>query len=173
MKIRKFPIFMWGMAILSGVLTAIFAFLPMQALAITCGTFFYHFAMRLVVGAVVPNRFDPEHAWFRQRNFEGKVYKFLRLRRWKGKMPTYDPRIFSTQFYTPAEIAKNMCQAEIVHEVIVVLSFIPLLFSLIWGEVWIFFGTSVAAAVIDLVFVMLQRYNRPRLLKILQRRQVL
>ena len=170
MKKRTFPIFMWGMAILSGILTVIFALLSVKAATITSSTFFFHFAMRLVVGAVVPNRFDPEHSWFRQKNIEGKVYKFLKLRRWKGKIPTYDPRLFSTRYYTPAEIARNMCQAEIVHEVIIVLSFIPLLFSLIWGEFWIFFGTSVAAAAIDLAFVMLQRYNRPRLLKILQRR---
>ena len=173
MKIRTFPLIMWGCTIMFGVLTVIFAVLSMKALAITCGTFFYHFAMRLVVGAVIPNRFDPEHVWFRQRIFERRVYKFLKLRRWKGKMPTYDPRLFSPQHYTPTEIARNMCQAEIVHEVIILLSFLPLLFSFVWGEFWVFFATSAAAATIDLVFVMLQRYNRPRLLKILQRRQVL
>ena len=173
MKIRSFPTFMWGMAIVSGILSVIFTLLSVKAVAITCGTFFYHFAMRLLVGALVPNRFDPEHAWFRQRNFEGRVYKFLRLRRWKAKMPTYDPRLFSTQCYSPAEIAKNMCQAEVVHEVIILLSFVPLLFSLLWGSFWVFLITSVIAAAIDLTFVMMQRYNRPRLLKMLQRRHVL
>lgn len=169
MNIRKFPLFMWSIAILSGVLTVVFAVVPIRALAITCGTFFYHFAMRLAVGAVVPNRFHPEHAWFRQTKIEGKVYKFLKLRRWKGKMPTYDPRLFSKQYYTPEQIVRNMCQAEVVHEIIILLSFIPLLFALLWDSFWVFFFTSVAAAAVDLVFVMMQRYNRPRLLKLLQR----
>ena len=170
MNIRKFPLFMWSIAIVSGILTVIFALLSMKTVAITCGTVFYHFAMRLAVGSIVPNRLDPEHPWFRQTKFEGKLYKRLKLRRWKGKMPTYDPRLFSAQYYTPEQIVKNMCQAEVVHEVIILLSFIPLLFALLWDSFWVFFFTSVAAAAVDSIFVMMQRYNRPRLLKLLQRR---
>lgn len=163
---------MWCIAIVSGVLTVVFAVTAkdsVSSLAITFGTVFYHFAMRLAVGSVVPNRFDFNHLWFRQSAFEGKLYKLLKLRRWKGKMPTYDPRLFSTQYYTPEQIAKNMCQAEVVHEVIILLSFVPLLFALLWDSFWVFFSTSIISAAIDCVFVMMQRYNRPRLLKLLQR----
>ena len=173
MKIQKFPLFMWCTAVLSGVLSVIFFLTETNfspALAITFGTVFYHFAMRLLVGALVPNHFDPQHTWFRQRDFERNLYKLLGLRRWKNKMPTYDPKLFSVQHYTPEQIVMNMCQAEVVHEVIIIFSFVPLLFSLIWGRFWVFFITSVCAAAVDLIFVMMQRYNRPRLLKLLNRR---
>lgn len=77
-------------------------------------------------------------------------------------MPTYDPRLFSMQNNTMDAIVSHMCQAEVVHEIIIVCSFLPLLFSLLWGSFWVFFITSVLAAAIDTSFVIMQRYNRPR-----------
>ena len=61
-----------------------------------------------------------------------------------------------------------MCQAEIVHEVIVVLSFLPLLAAIPFGAFPVFLITSLLAAMYDLTFVIMQRYNRPRILKYLQ-----
>jgi len=133
--------------------------------AITFGTTFYHFAMRLLVGALVPNRFDYEKRWFRVSTLETALYRRLGLKRWKGQLPTYNPRLFSLEENTPEQIVCNMCQAEIVHEVIIALSFVPLLFSSVWDSFWVFLITSVLAAGFDLLFVMLQRFNRPRMIK--------
>ena len=85
-------------------------------------------------------------------------------------MPTYDPRLFSLKENTLDEIVNNMCQAEVVHEIIILLSFIPLLFSMVWDAFFVFLITSLLAALLDLSFVMMQRYNRPRILRLAQKR---
>ena len=84
-------------------------------------------------------------------------------------MPTYNPKLFSLQENSLEEILCNMCQAEVVHEVIILLSFVPLAFSLVWDSFFVFLITSVLAAGFDLLFVMLQRFNRPRVAKLARR----
>lgn len=86
-------------------------------------------------------------------------------------MPTYQPESFSLQKHTPAEIAQAMCQAEVTHEIIVALSFLPLLMAVPFGDFWVFFLTSLAAAGFDLLFVIIQRYNRPRILALIERQE--
>lgn len=51
------------------------------------------------------------------------------------------------------------------HRIIMVLSFVPLLFIIPFGEPAVFAITSVAACLIDCTFVIIQRYNRPRVLR--------
>lgn len=157
------------------VLTALgYAFLStgwLLTLAICFGTTFYHFAMRLLVGLLVPAHLDHRHSWFQPKAFEAPLYKRLRVKQWKDRMPTYDPRLFSLTENTLEDIIGHTCQAELVHEIIVILSFLPLLFSLIWDSFPVFLITSVLAAAIDCLFVVLQRYNRPRLVKILTKQQ--
>ena len=143
------------------------------SLAITAGTTAYHFVMRLavgwLVGLTVRGRLDPDSFWFRQRYFERKLYRTLRVRRWKGKMPTYDPRKFSFELNTPKQIIQNSCEAELVHEIIVAASFLPLFASLVWGALPVFLITSIFAAGVDSCFILMQRYNRPRLQQYLKR----
>jgi hypothetical protein len=161
-------------ALLGSLLCALFALLYhffkndiVLALAITAGTTAYHFLMRLAVGWLVSftarDHFDPNNFWFRQRPFERRLYRTLRIRRWKDKMPTYDPRKFSLEQNTPEQIIQNSCEAELVHEIIIVASFFPLFAALLWGALPAFLITSLLAAALDCCFVMMQRYNRPRL----------
>ncbi len=63
----------------------------------------------------------------------------------------------------------NMLQAELVHRIIMVLSFLPLLLIIPYGVPGIFIATSAAACLLDLIFVMIQRYNRPRIVRLLKR----
>ena len=139
--------------------------------AITFGTTFYHFAMRLVVGSFIPNTFDHRKDWFQPKAFEAELYRRLQVKKWKNHIPTFDPRLFSMQDNTPTAILAHMCQAEVVHEVIIVCSFLPVLFSLIWSSFWVFFITSVLAAEIDTSFVIMQRYNRPRVERLITRQK--
>ena len=67
------------------------------------------------------------------------------------------------------EIAQAMCQAEVVHEIIFLLSFAPIGMIPTFGAAPVFIITSLLAACIDLAFVILQRYSRPRILKISRR----
>lgn len=143
-----------------------------KAFAITFGTMLYHFAMRLAVGyamLLVPRRFDADKGWFAERKWEKKLYAFLRVRRWKHKVPTYNPEDFDLDRHTLPEIIQTMCVSELVHEVIWILSFVPLLFAIPFGEFFVFLFTSLAAAAVDSVFVILQRFNRPKVVKLSRR----
>jgi len=142
--------------------------------AITFGTFFYHFAIRLLVGHVIDrvmgNRANLSRKWYQLKPFEVSLYKVLKVKKWKGKMPTYDPSVFDPKRHSWAEIAQAMCQAEIVHEVIVIFSFLPLLAAIPFGAFGVFLLTSLLAAMYDLSFVVMQRYNRPRIVKFITKR---
>ena len=114
---------------LFAVLYRYFEYRVLLSLAITAGTTGYHFVMRLLVGWLVARcvrkPLDPDSFRFRQRNFERKLYRTLRVRRWKGQMPTYNPHEFSIEENTPEQIIQNSCKAELVHEWIVAASFLP------------------------------------------------
>lgn len=144
------------------------------SLAITFGTIAYHFVMRLLVGAAVNgamhNRANYRARWYRPRTFEEKLYRFLKPWKWKRHLPAYAPELFSME-RPPEEIVQAMCQAEIVHEIIVVLSFLPLLAVPRFGALPAFLITSLLAACLDAAFVVMQRYNRPRIVKLMQRLQ--
>ncbi len=143
----------------------------LEAAAITCITIFYHFAMRLVVGTVIPNSFDYRNIWFQPKVFEARLYRFLQVKRWKDRIPTYNPQLFSLAENSLEQIVNHICQAEVVHLTIILLSFVPLLFSLIWQNLFVFLITSILAALVDTVFVILQRYNRPRLVRLMEKQQ--
>ena len=92
----------------------------------------------------------------------------MNVKKWKGNMPTYSPDEFSTEKRTWEEIVVSTCRSEIVHECNVVLSFVPILFTIPFDSFLVFLLTSIGAAIFDLFFVIMQRYNRPRLLKIVR-----
>ena len=144
-----------------------------EALAITFGVTLYHFVMRLAVGTVVnsvmKNKADHTSLWFREKSFEGKLYKLMRVRKWKKYIPTYSPDTFDTGKKTVKEIVGATCQAETVHEVIMALSLLPIALIPFFGGAAAFIITSVLSALIDLVFVVLQRYNRPKLIRVMAR----
>ena len=129
--------------------------------------------MRLLVGLAYDvgrnNRADYCKPWFRQKTFEPKLYETLRVKSWKGKMPTYEGDLFDPRKHSWDEIAQAMCQAELVHETIAVLSFLPLFAVRRFGSFGVFLITSVLSALLDLMFVTMQRYNRPRVVRLAER----
>ena len=145
----------------------------MMAAAISFGTTAYHFLMRLAVGYIVPRLtnydFDYRCRWFQSRKWEPVFYKKLNIRHWKKTLPTYAPELYSLNGNTLHRIIQNMCGAELVHEIIMVLSFLPLLTVPVFGAFPVFFVTSLLAALFDSIFVMAQRYNRPRLVRIYEK----
>ena len=143
------------------------------SLSITFGTIAYHLLMRLTVGLLynlkLNNHVDYTKPWFRQRAFEPKLYKLLHIKSWKWKVPTYDPDRFDPHQYTWDEIAQVMCQSELVHETIAILSFLPLLASIWFDSFLVFLLTSLFSAIFDLMFVVVQRYNRPRVTRLAEK----
>lgn len=131
----------------------------------------YHFWLRIIMGNVSKLfKISYKQSWFFERAFEKKLYKWLAVKKWKDKALTYNPELFSLNDYTPAQIANTMAKAEVDHWINEIISLSSILFSLLWGETWIFVITAVAAMLFDAQFIIIQRYNRPRIIKYLERR---
>ena len=157
---------------LLGALYAITACDMLLSLSITCGTLAYHLIMRLAVGLIftlfMHNRANYHAKWFRVGVREREIQKRLGVHKWKRYMPSYDGAFFDMKIHSLDEIAQAMCQAELVHETIILLSFLPIAAGHFFGAYPVFIITSVLAAAVDAAFVVMQRYNRPRILKLIQ-----
>ncbi|MBR2322556.1 MAG: hypothetical protein IKA54_03080 [Clostridia bacterium] len=144
-----------------------------ETITITIGITLYHFAMRLVVGAVVnvimKNKANHNNIWFREKRFESKLYKTLGVRKWKKRLPTYSPETFDFKQKNFEQIVGATCQAEIVHEIIMVFSLLPIIAIPFLGGAVAIIITSVLATLFDFLFVILQRYNRPKLIRVMER----
>lgn len=141
--------------------------------AVTFGTIAYHFIMRLIVGGLfqlgMHNKTDYTKKWFQVSKPEMKLYQKLKVKKWKNKMPTYDADVFDITKHSWEEIIQAMCQAELVHEVIVIWSFLPIVASVWFGALGVFVITSILSACFDLMFVCMQRLNRSRIMKIVEK----
>ena len=139
------------------------------SLAITFGTTAYHLCIRLIIGILfnffMKNRADYTKKWYNVKAWEQKLYTKLKVKKWKNKMPTYDIDAFNVSKHSWDEIAQASCQSELVHETNIIFSFVPIIFSVWFESIAVFIITSVLGAAFDLMFVIMQRYNRPRILK--------
>lgn len=144
-----------------------------ETVTITVGVTLYHFVMRLSVGTIVNfvmrNNANHNGAWFREKCFEHRIYKRIRVWKWKKYLPTYSPQTFDIGRKTVKELIGATCQAEIVHEVIMALSLLPIVFIPVLGGGAALIITSVLAMLFDFLFVILQRYNRPKLVRVMER----
>lgn len=145
----------------------------LETVTITLGISLYHFAMRLAVGvavdAVMKNRADHESPWFREKGFERALYRWMRVRKWKKFLPTYSPETFDARQKTVSQLVGATCQAEVVHEIIMILSLLPMAAIPLLGGAAALVITSVLAMLFDSLFVILQRYNRPKLVRVMKR----
>ncbi|MBQ8585660.1 MAG: hypothetical protein IJ452_05185 [Butyricicoccus sp.] len=133
-------------------------------------TLMYHFWVRIILGNVT--KLFPIHysqVWFREHPFEKKLYRLLRVRKWKDRALTYNPELFSMKDRSLEQIAVTMAKVEVDHWVNELVSLSTLLFGVIWGKMWLFAATAVFAMLFDGQFICIQRYNRPRVLKALVR----
>ena len=143
-------------------------------LAITFGTTAYHFIIRLLIGFLfhlkMQNKADYTKKWYQVSDFELKLYEKLKVKKWKKKMPTYDVDVFDTSKHTWEEIIQATCQSELVHETNIIFSLLPII-SFIWfGSFEVFLITSILGAILDLLFVFMQRFNRSRIIKMKARK---
>ncbi len=143
------------------------------SVVITLGTMAYHFSMRCVVGFCIDrhrqNHIDYSKPWFQPKEWEKPLYEKLRVKQWKRYIPAFHPDLFSPNVHTWDEIIQASCQAEVVHEANALLSLVPISFARWFGSLSVFVITSVAAAAIEIIFIIVQRYNRPRLLRVVNR----
>ena len=128
-----------------------------------------------LLGMAIPrSNFDFEDAFYRPRKWEknGRIYDRLKIRLWKDRMP--DMSKFITRMYRKklagfrnAEhircLLNETCCAELIHVLSMVIS--PIYILLLDGI------SGVIVMILNFLgnipFVLIQRYNRPRLAQIL------
>ena len=142
----------------------------LTVLGITLITTFYQGFLRpytgLIINNIYHNKMNFNRWWFKERKFERTLYKILCVKKWKNKMPTYDPSSFNIYKHSLEEVIGATCQAEIVHELMLIESLLPLFLIIPFGEPLVFIITSLICVFIESIFIIMQRYNRPRLIKV-------
>lgn len=137
---------------------------------IVCFTIMYHLWLRIIMGNVTKLfKISCNSYWFKEKSFEKKLYKILRVKKWKNKALTYNPELYSVKDRSLEQIADTTAKSETDHWINVLIALSTVAFGFIWGEIWIFALTAFLAAVFDSQFIIIQRYNRPRLMKLIQR----
>ncbi len=131
---------------------------------------FYHFGLRIFMGEVTKLfTIDYKHPWFKERRFEKKLYKLLRVRKWKDKVLTFDPDSFNFKKRTPEQLATTMAKSETDHWINEIISLTGILFYFAFGCLPAFVITAVAAMLFDARFIVVQRFNRPIVLRYMSR----
>lgn len=129
------------------------------------------------IGLAMPREwFDPDSSLFRRRHWEenGELYRRLNIRAWKDKLPDTSKVVktmYTKQVSThPDEtnlqrMIQETCVAEFIHLLLIVLS---LGVTRIWKgkNGWICWILCILG---NLPFILIQRFNRPRLRSALER----
>ena len=131
----------------------------------------YQFGLRILFGEITKRcKINYRHPWYRRRAFEPKLYKLLRVRKWKDKVLTFDPAAYDFQHRTLEQLAATMAKSELDHWFNVLLSIGGIFFTLLWGCAPAFWISSVLAILFDAQFIVVQRYNRPIVVRLMERR---
>lgn len=142
-----------------------------KTITVTLGVLLFHFAMRLFVNwffkSMKGRPWNHTNKWFRERNYERGLFKVLRVASWKNHIPDYNPEDFDQKQKKLSKMISNSCREEVTHIVMIIANFLPILLpiSLSGVNFWLLFWLSVLGGIIDLMFILKQRYNRPRMVK--------
>ena len=137
-------------------------------------TIMYHFWVRIIMGNVCKlfkKHINYKQKWFKERKFERRIYKLLRVKEWKGKALTYNPELFTLKDNSLEDIANTMCKVEIDHWINEIISLSTLLFAIPWGGFIAFLLSAIIAMIFDGQFIIIQRYNRPRVINIIEKQK--
>lgn len=133
----------------------------------------YHFGLRIVMGKIT-NKFniDYSHPWYKTRKFEKGLYKLLKVRRWKDKVLTFEPDKYDFRNVTLEQLATTMSKSELDHWINEIISVLSILFTFVWGCSPAFIITAVLAMLFDAQFIVVQRFNRPIVLRLMETRHL-
>ena len=130
----------------------------------------YHFGLRIFFGNVT-NKFkiNYSHPWYKPRKFEEGLYKLLMVRKWKEKVLTFEPDKYDFENVTLEQLATTMSKSELDHWINELLSIFSMLFIFVWGCASAFVISAVAAMLFDAQFIVVQRFNRPIVIRLINR----
>lgn len=115
---------------------------------------------------------------YRSYSFErgGKIYEKIGIRFWKDKVPDMSTVLkhlikkevrFKSSAADVLRQIQETCVAEITHNALIILS-LPML--IYWKGKWAFLCEAIYILLLNLPFILIQRYNRPRLIALYQRK---
>lgn len=140
-----------------------------------------HVGVAGILMRYIGNLYD--RSWFRWNKFpykpfsweaSGKVYRRLRVKAWKDRVPDaskkhkdmYEKKVnIQPDAENLRRLIQETCVAECVHYQLIFLS-LPVL------KIWSGIGGRIVLALCivgNLIFAVIQRYNRPRLVRVLER----
>ncbi len=132
----------------------------------------YHFGLRIFMGNVTKKfKISYTHPWYKERKFEKKLYKLLKVRKWKNKVLTFEPEKYDLKSVTLTELATTMAKSELDHWINELISLFSLLFIFVWGCAPAFVITAVLSMIFDAQFIVVQRYNRPIVLRLIAKKR--
>ncbi len=132
----------------------------------------YQLGLRLEFGVLtskIKDKLKSNSFLFRIRKFEDKLYKALNVKKWKSKAITYDPDAFDIKRHRKEEVLKTMLKSELDHWINELISLSTLLFAFIWGAFPALLIACILVMLFDVQFIFIQRFNRPRLERLIER----
>ncbi len=127
----------------------------------------YQVITRLLVGTICEGIFEnginSSAEWFKTSEAEERLYGFLGIKYLKRNLPKFERTDFSLTRQSLQDIMDTGCEIEVEHEVNILISMLGMLLTVPFGQTWVFVVFAVGAVLYDLLFIAVQRYNRPRL----------
>ncbi len=127
-----------------------------------------------LAGAYMRRDFHPDRFPFKPWAFEqqGRFYEKLRIRKWKDKLPDMSKylRFLPRKALTDGSsqrvelLVQETCVAELVHAALMALALPVLLCRQWWAALMV-----LVYDLVNLPFIMIQRYNRPRLARLAEK----
>ena len=139
---------------------------------VTAFTIVYQLGLRLLFGVLTnsfKDKLTTKQFLFKERKFEKKLYATLKVKKWKKRALTYDPEAFNLRKNTKKQVLQTMLKSELDHWINELISLSTLAFALIWGEFGIFLVTCILAMLFDAQFILIQRFNRPRVERLIEK----
>lgn len=102
--------------------------------------------------------------WYSQTDLEKRLYKKLKVKEWKNKLPTYDNSMFKIKSGSKEDVIKLMIQSENVHLLLIFLSYVPIFWSRTFGHWEWMLVMAFVFSIVHIPFVIVQRFNLPRII---------
>ena len=143
--------------------------------------FIIHMGVVMVMVRIPISHFDPGHLLYRLRRWEGggDLYqRIFRIKKWKALSPDGDALLKTRGF--PKKRLKSgdesylslflmeTCRAELTHWIII--GFAPFFF--LWNRFYVGLIMILYALLENLPLVMVQRYNRHRLIRVIEKKKI-
>ncbi len=142
------------------------------ALLLTAEILAYHVIIRIIWGVItnhLPDSFfHPEKKIYCSYGWEKNIHKLLHVKKWKEHVPVFDIHQWDIRERGIDSVIAASCRAELDHATNILLGYVvllPVFFLQRWAiSAWLV--AAIGASLFDGVFVTIQRFNRPRLMRL-------